>query len=213
MDGVYLVTDRPLCGSRELAAVVAAAAGAGVSAVQLREKHATTRQFMETAQMILALLRPRGIPLIINDRIDVALAVGADGVHVGQTDMPAAIARQLMGPGAIIGLSVETWIDVVAAEDLDVTYLGISPVFETPTKTDTGIAWGLAGVARIRAFSRHPLVAIGGLNADNAADVVAAGADSIAVVSAICAAADPAQAVRHLKRAVDAGRARRRIRL
>lgn len=210
MDGVYLVTDQSLCGPRGLAAVVDAAAAAGVSAVQLREKQATTRAFLETALEIRALLRPRGIPLIINDRIDVALAAGADGVHVGQTDMPATLARQLLGPEAIIGLSVETWPDVVAAEDLDVTYLGISPVFDTPTKTDTGGAWGLDGVARIRAFSRHRLVAIGGLHPGNAADVVAAGADGIAVVSAICAATDPAHAVRQLKQAIDTGRSRRK---
>ncbi len=209
MNGVYLVTDRPMCGERGLAAVVRAAASAGVSAVQLREKHATTRAFLEAAEEIKALLTPRGIPLIINDRVDVALAAGADGVHVGQSDMPAAVVRRLLGPDAIVGLSVETWADVEAAQDLDVTYLGVSPVYQTPTKTDTHGAWGLEGVARIRAYSRHPLVAIGGVNGNNAADVVAAGAQCIAVVSAICAAADPATAVRGLKRAVEDGISRR----
>lgn len=209
MKGVYLVTDRPMCGERGLAAVVRAAASAGVAAVQLREKHATTRAFLEAAEEIKALLKPRGIPLIINDRVDVALAAGAHGVHVGQSDMPAAVVRRLLGPDAIVGLSVETWTDVVAAQDLDVTYLGVSPVYETPTKTDTLGAWGLEGVARIRDYSRHPLVAIGGLNGDNAADVAAAGAHCIAVVSAICTAADPAKAVRRLTRAVEDGIARR----
>jgi thiamine-phosphate pyrophosphorylase len=213
MKGVYLVTDRAMCGERGLAAVVKAAASAGVSAVQLREKHATTRAFLKAAEEMKALLSPHGIPLIINDRVDVALAAGADGVHVGQSDLPAAVVRRLLGPDAIVGLSVETWADVVAAEDLDVTYLGVSPVYETPTKTDILRAWGLEGVARIRAYSRHPLVAIGGLDGDNAAAVVAAGAHCIAVVSAICAAADPAAAVRLLKLAVEDGIARRRATL
>ena len=96
-----------------------------------------------------------------------------------------------MGPRSIVGLSVETWEDVEAAEKLDADYLGVSPVFETPTKTDTKGSWGLEGLSKIRAYSRHPLVAIGGLNASNAKDVVMAGADSIAVVSAICSAPDP----------------------
>jgi len=108
-----------------------------------------------------------------------------------------------MGPDAIIGLSVETWEDVVAAQQLDVNYLGISPVYATPTKTDTKQPWGLRGVARIRGFSRHPLVAIGGLDASNAADVVRAGADCIAVVSAICAAPDPFAVTQQLKERID----------
>jgi len=128
----------------------------------------------------------------------VALAVGADGVHIGQRDMPCDIARRLMGPRALIGLSVETWEDVQRAGALDVDYLGVSPVFETPTKTDTKGHWGLEGLSRIRAATRRPLVAIGGLNASNAAEVIRAGADSVAVVSAICVADDPYQAAREL---------------
>jgi thiamine-phosphate pyrophosphorylase len=112
--------------------------------------------------------------------------------------MPYAEARNLMGPQAIIGLSVETWDDVVQAEELDVDYLGVSPIFETPTKTDTKGSWGMEGLARIKAYSRHSLVAIGGINASNAADAVMAGADGIAVVSAICAAPDPLYASQEL---------------
>jgi thiamine-phosphate pyrophosphorylase len=141
--------------------------------------------------------------LIINDRIDVALAVGAHGVHIGQQDMPFEIARRLMGPRAIIGLSVETWEDVERAAALDVDYLGVSPVFETPTKTDTKGHWGLEGLRRIRAVTHRPLVAIGGLHAANAAEVIRAGADCIAVVSAICAAADPYQAALELTVIID----------
>jgi thiamine-phosphate pyrophosphorylase len=171
--------------------------------VQLREKTISTRRFIETAQRALALLAPHDIPLIINDRVDVALAVGAQGVHVGQSDMPPQTARRLMGPNAIIGLSVETWADVERAQALDVNYLGISPVYVTPTKTDTKEPWGLSGVTRIKHFSRHPLVGIGGLGAANAAAVTRAGADCIAVVSAICAAADPYAATLQLKHKVE----------
>ncbi len=194
MTGLYLVTDRALCGEKPLEEVVLQAVRGGASCVQLREKEVPTRFFVEEALRIKALLAPFRVPLIINDRLDVALAVGAEGVHVGQQDMPYETARRLMGPRAIIGLSVETWADVERAETLDCDYLGVSPIFATPTKTDTKEPWGLDGLARIRAFSRHPLVAIGGLHAGNADAAVLAGADSVAVVSAICAAPDPFQA-------------------
>ena len=191
MRGLYLVTDRGLCGGRPLEEVVRLAVEGGASCVQLREKDLSTREFVETASAVKSILRPSGVPLVINDRIDVALAVGAEGVHIGQGDMPYETARRLMGRSAIIGLSVETWEAVEEARDLDVDYLGVSPVFPTPTKTDTRSAWGLEGLARIRAYVKHPLVAIGGMNRQNAAAAVRAGADSIAVVSAICSAPDP----------------------
>jgi thiamine-phosphate pyrophosphorylase len=193
MKGLYFVTDRALCGAKPIAEVVLQAIRGGASCVQLREKDVSTRFFVEEALRIKALMTPFRIPLIINDRLDVALAAGADGIHVGQEDMPYQTARRLMGPGAIIGISVETWEDVERAEALDCDYLGVSPVFATPTKTDTKEPWGLDGLARIRAFSRHPLVGIGGLHAGNAEAAVLAGADSVAVVSAICAAPDPYQ--------------------
>ena len=198
MEGLYLVTDRELCGTRSVESVVEQAVAGGVRYVQLREKNMSTRAFIELAVCLKKILAPAGVPLFINDRVDVALASGAEGVHVGQEDMPYKTARKLLGPSAIIGLSVETWEDVVSAQDLDVDYLGVSPVFETPTKTDTKGMWGLEGLARIKAYSQHPLVGIGGLNAANAEAVVLAGADGVAVVSAICAAVDPCQAAREL---------------
>ena len=139
------------------------------------------------------------MPLIINDRVDVALACGADGVHIGQEDMPYSTARKLMGKNAIIGLSVETWEDVEAAQRLDVDYIGVSPVFATPTKTNTKEPWGLEGLKKIKFFSRHPIVAIGGINESNARAVVEAGVDCLAVVSAICAADNPSQSATNLK--------------
>ncbi|HPC33233.1 MAG TPA: thiamine phosphate synthase [Syntrophales bacterium] len=208
MQGLYLVTDRDLCGGRPLQDVVRAAVAGGAAWVQLREKNLSTRAFVEEAAAVKALLAPHKVPLIINDRLDVALAVGADGVHVGQDDMPYPLARAVLGKKMIIGLSVETWEDVEAAEKWDVDYLGVSPVFATPTKTDTKGSWGLEGITRIRSFSRHPLVAIGGLNATNTGAAVRAGADGIAVVSAICAAPDPFAAARELCRIIGENRQR-----
>jgi len=191
MRGLYLVTDRGLCGDKSLEEVVEGAVKGGVSFVQLREKEISTRFFVEEAGRIKKLLEPYKVPLIINDRVDVAVACGAEGVHIGQEDMIYEIVRKLMGTKAIIGLSVETWENVVESQKLDVSYIGVSPVFATPTKTDTKGAWGLEGLARIKAFSRHPLVAIGGINEYNAREVVMAGADCVAVVSAICASSNP----------------------
>jgi thiamine-phosphate pyrophosphorylase len=202
MEGLYLVTDREICGTKSLETVVEHAVAGGVRYVQLREKDTATRSFIELAVRLKKILTPAGVPLLINDRVDVVLASGADGVHVGQEDMPYQTARKILGQSAIIGLSVETWEDVVFAQSLDVDYLGVSPVFATPTKTDTKGIWGLEGLARIKAYSRHPLVGIGGLNAANAEAVVLAGADCVAVVSAICADADPFQAANELDKIV-----------
>jgi thiamine-phosphate pyrophosphorylase len=172
--------------------------GRGVAYVQLREKDVSTRSFVGEAKRVKKLLEPDKVPLIINDRVDVALACGAEGVHIGQEDMPYEIVRKLMGQKAIIGLSVEKWEDVEASQKLDVSYVGVSPVFPTPTKPDTKDAWGLEGLAKIKAFSRHSLVAIGGINESNVREVIKAGADCIADVSAICAASDPEVAARNI---------------
>lgn len=198
MRGLYLVTDRGLCGNKPLDEVVMQAVKGGASYVQLREKEISTRAFVEEALKIKKLLRPYKVPLIINDRLDVALACGAEGVHIGQEDMPYEIARKLMGREAIIGLSVETWEDVEISQTLDVNYIGVSPVFATPTKTDTKGAWGLEGLTRIKAFSKHPLVAIGGINESNVKDIVKAGAKCVAVVSAICSSPDPEAAAQRI---------------
>ena len=199
--GLMLVTDEALCLGRPLEEIVRQAVLGGVSSVQLRGKQLSTRAFLEQGARLKALLAPTGVALIINDCVDVALALGVDGVHVGQQDMPVPLVRRLLGSEALIGLSVETWADVEAAQDLEVDYLGVSPVFATATKTDTQPAWGLEGLARIHRFSRHPLVAIGGVNRGNIAELIRAGAAGAAVVSAICSAVDPAQATRELARA------------
>jgi thiamine-phosphate pyrophosphorylase len=203
---VYLVTDRGLARGRPLEQVVEAAVRGGVTAVQLREKEATTREYVALARRLLEVLRPVGVPLLIDDRVDVALAAGADGVHVGQSDMRYEDARRLLGPGALIGLTVEDDGQAREADSLDADYLGVSPIFATPTKTDTGPPWGLDGLRRLRSASSHRLIAIGGVHPGNATEVVRAGADGVAVVSAICAADDPEQAARSLLRAVRAAR-------
>lgn len=195
---LHLVTDRALTCDRPLIDIVQAAAAGGVSLVQLREKECSTREFAGLGRQLLSVLKDLRIPLIINDRIDVALAIGADGVHIGQSDMPYSDARRLMGPQAIIGLSVETEQQARDAEQLDVAYLGLSPVFNTMTKADIAPPLGLEGVSRIRQLSRHRLIAIGGINAANASEVIAAGADGLAVVSAICSADDPTAAAQTL---------------
>ena len=200
---LYLVTDQASLRGRTLADVVLAAVQGGVSCVQLREKTQATRDFVELAIAVKELLAPFAVPLVINDRIDVALACHADGVHLGQSDMPVAMARQLLPPGVFIGLSVENLDDVTRAASQPVDYLGISPVYATPTKTDTAAPWGLAGVCQVRALSRLPLVAIGGIHHGNAVEVLQAGADGLAVVSAICSAPDPqaaAQSFQHIFR-------------
>lgn len=204
MRGLYLVTDRGLIGDRRITDVVAAAVEGGASWVQVREKDASTREFVEIATHLRELLTGPGVPLIVNDRIDVALAVNAAGVHLGQRDMDCPTARRLMGPDAIVGLSVETMAEVDEADGYDVDYLGVSPIFATPTKRDTRGAWGLDGLARVRRRSHHRLVAIGGLDASNVAAAIEAGADAVAVVSAVCAAPDPRQAAAALVARIDA---------
>ncbi|MBN1474821.1 MAG: thiamine phosphate synthase [Syntrophaceae bacterium] len=198
MRGIYLVTDRSLCRGRPLTEIVRQAAEGKVAYVQLREKELPASDFIEEAREIKKILEPYYIPLIINDRVDVALVCGAAGVHLGQSDMSYSAARKKLGEKAIIGLSVDNWHDVEEAEKLDVYYIAASPVFATPTKTDTKEPWGLEGLKKIKQFSRHPIVAIGGINETNISDVIGAGADCIAVVSAICAADDPEIAARKL---------------
>jgi thiamine-phosphate pyrophosphorylase len=189
---LYLVTDQSLTRGRPLTEVVAEAVQGGVTCVQLREKQLNSRDFLAQAILLKALLAPYGVPLVINDRIDIALACRAEGVHLGQSDMPVEVARRLLPDDVFIGWSVETPDDVARSSQLPVDYLGVSPVFATPTKTDTSTPWGLDGLRWVRAATALPLVAIGGIHLGNAQQVLQAGADGLAVVSALCAAESPA---------------------
>ncbi|MCA1960889.1 MAG: thiamine phosphate synthase [Desulfomonile sp.] len=199
---VYLVTDRGLSRGRSTLDVVAAAVSVGVSAVQLREKDLSTRDFYEEGLKIREVLRSAGVPLIVNDRIDIALALDADGVHLGLSDMPAGVARRILGPEKIIGLSVEQPHHITDPAVANADYLGVSPVFLTSTKEELVTAWGLDGLRKARSLTDLPLVAIGSVKKENATEVIHAGADCVAVVSAIVSADDPAVATRELIEAV-----------
>lgn len=204
---LYLVTDRSLSRGRPTRAIVEAAVRGGVTCVQLREKSCSTRTFIEEALAVRNLLHEYGVPLIINDRVDVALAVEADGVHLGQTDMPLPRARAILGDRAVIGISAECLEDALRAEAEGADYVGVSPIFATPTKTDTAPALGLSGLAAIRAAVRLPLVGIGGLHYENAAEVIRHGGSGLAVVSAIVSAEDPEAAARRLRAAIERAKA------
>jgi len=203
---VYLVTDRALAGPRSVEEVVALAVEGGATIVQLREKSGSSRQLLSEARRLKELLDRVGRPLVINDRLDIALASGAAGVHLGQDDLSCAEARRIAGPDLWIGVSVATVEEAIAAERDGADYLGVGPIYPTPTKADAGPAIGLEGLRQIRAAVHLPLVAIGGIHAGNAAEVIRAGADGVAVVSAIMAADDPRAAAAALLKAVMAAR-------
>ena len=208
---LYLVTDRGLSLGRDLETVVFQAVQGGVTLVQLREKDIDTREFITLGQRLKAALAGSGVPLLINDRVDVALATDADGVHIGQSDMPYEIARRLLGPDKIIGLSVETMDEVVAANALDVDYVAVSPVFATTTKTDTLTPFGYDGLEEACKLTKHPICGIGGMNAATVGEAIARGADGVAVVSAIVSAPDPCEASKNLKSIIDNELVKRRL--
>jgi thiamine-phosphate pyrophosphorylase len=194
---LYLVTDTVLCGDRGVVQTVRAALPGGVTAVQVRAPGATTRELCALSLAVHEVLAGTGVPLLVNDRLDVALAVGAEGVHLGQEDLDPEHARRLGGADLLIGLSVSTLEQVAHAAALParaLDYLGVGPVQATATKPEAAAPLGLSGTAQLVAASPLPCLAIGGVGVANAAAVRATGVAGIAVVSAICAAADPAAA-------------------
>lgn len=196
---LYLVLDPDLCGGAEgMLRTTEEALEGGVTIVQLRAPAWKKRALAACARDLLEILRPRGIPLIINDHADVAAAVGADGLHVGQDDLSPADARRIIGPDMILGLSAGSMDEVRGADAALVDYLGIGPVWATATKKDAGAAVGLDGLASLSAASPLPVVAIGGIGEPNATDVMRTGVDGIAVVSAICGQASPLTAAENL---------------
>jgi thiamine-phosphate pyrophosphorylase len=191
---LYLVIGSDVTEGRRVEDVAREAVAGGVTAVQLREKNLSTRLFVEKARALAALLRPLGVPLIVNDRVDVALAADADGVHVGQDDMRPDDVRRIVGRQMFVGLSV-TALDEAIRVDADIVdYVGIGPVFATSTKLDAARPLGLEGTAAVCRVLRVPAIAIGGINADNATAVLATGVRGIAVVSAISSAVRPREA-------------------
>lgn len=191
---LYALTDASAPGSH--VEQVREYADAGVRIIQVRDKLASSRALYETVVAALEITRPRGVRLIVNDRVDVALAAGADGVHVGQDDLPAESAREILGPLAIIGISTHSLAQAAAAAGLPVDYVAIGPVFATSTKANPDPVVGLEGLRAVRAAVTTPLVAIGGITLEKAPDVFAAGADSVAVVSDLRAGASVSERVR-----------------
>jgi thiamine-phosphate pyrophosphorylase len=174
----------------------------GAPMIQLRDKTAGPRQLLPQAREIANLCRERGVRFLVNDRLDVALAAGADGVHLGQDDLPASVARAALGPERIVGVSIHSLEQAVRAQADGADYLGIGPIFETATKATGYAPLGCDEVRRLRASIALPLIAIGGITLDNVGDVIRAGADGVAVISAIAGAGDIRRAVRSLLEAI-----------
>jgi len=195
--GYYFITDSGL--SRQgILSDVSLAVKSGVGVVQYREKNASTKKLFEEASALRKICRET--LLIINDRIDIALAVSAGGVHIGQDDMPVKEARRLLGKDRVIGVTVHNENEAREAESHGADYLGVSPVFGTSTKKDAGEACGPAMIKKIKSFSSLPLVAIGGINFDNAREVASAGADALCAISAVLLSDDPAGAIRRFQK-------------
>ena len=187
---LYLVTDPELCSQHGLLETVRDAVRGGVTAVQLRDKTATTSALVKMGRDIATGLANTGVPLIVNDNVEAAIAIGADGLHVGQGDMKVDEARRLIGPDMLLGLSCETVEDARMTDPAIVNYIGVSPVFATPTKTDHSLAVGIEGLRAIAAATPVPKVAIGGLKSHHFEAIFENGADGVAVVSAICGQPD-----------------------
>ncbi|WP_122090026.1 thiamine phosphate synthase [Halalkalicoccus subterraneus] len=202
----YLVTEADLSAGRSTREIVAAAIDGGIDAVQLREKHTTARERYELGMELREQTREAGIDLLVNDRVDIAAAIDADGVHLGTDDLPIDAARSILGHDAVIGRSVSTVEGARAAKASGADYLGVGAVFTTTSKADveaTNNGIGVERVAEIASAVDVPVVGIGGVTAENAASVIEAGADGVAVISAITAAEDSVNATHELRTAVE----------
>ena len=198
---LYVILDRAALTNRDPAEVAFQAIRGGADAIQLRDKGGMARWLLDQAARILPHTRAAGIPLLINDRADVATASGADGVHLGQHDLPVADARRLVGADRLIGKSTHNLEQAVAAEREGADYIGFGPVFSTPTKPDYG-SIGTADILHVRRQLRIPMICIGGIDQMNVSQVLDAGASCVAVVRAVCAAADPGAAAHELKQLI-----------
>ncbi|KEO73522.1 thiamine phosphate synthase [Anditalea andensis] len=200
---LYLVTDEAACLGRDFFWVVEEAIKGGVDLVQLREKDLSEKEFIYKAHKLQALCQKYGVPLIINDHAAVALAVQAEGLHIGQNDAKMEVVKEMLGQDFPIGLSLEREIELAyPATDL-AWYLGVSPLFSTPTKADTYTEWGLEGLEKLRGLTPKPLVAIGNIKISNAHSVMQAGADCLAIVSGICSAPSPGKASEAFKKEIE----------
>jgi thiamine-phosphate pyrophosphorylase len=202
---LYLVVGPDATAGRDVTSVALAAVRGGATMVQLRYKTGTS-EILQSAREVIEVLRPTGVPVIINDRVDLARALGAQGVHLGQDDTAPADARGVLGEDSIVGLSITDPAQLKNVDPTIVDYLGVGPVFETGSKPDAAPPLGLETFARIAGGVRLPVAAIGGINESNAANVIRAGADGLAVISAICAADNPEEAARTLAARIDEAR-------
>jgi thiamine-phosphate pyrophosphorylase len=200
--GLYLILDPAVAGSPSLTDLVKTALTTGVRLFQLRMKTPHAGEFYDLAAQFCALIRAGGGTFIVNDRVDVARAVGADGAHLGQEDLPLADARAILGPDKLLGISTHTMSQALEAEAGGADYIGFGPIFPTSTKEHPAPVVGIAGLREVRAKVRLPIVAIGGITTKNAREVVAAGADCVAVISAVLAAPDPQAAMAELVRVI-----------
>jgi thiamine-phosphate diphosphorylase len=205
---LYLVTPQPQRPDRSHPDVVQAALEGGAGCIQLRDRTLSDRALWEVARRLRRLTQDYGATLLVNDRADIALAAEADGVHLGQDDLPVEESRRLMGPGAIIGVSVGNLEEAIAAEARGASYVSVGSVFATGSKPDAGKPIGAGAIAAIEHEVGIPVLAIGGINCDNIGAVIEAGADGVAVVSAVADAPNMAAAARALRQLIQEARRR-----
>jgi thiamine-phosphate pyrophosphorylase len=208
---LYLIADGEALSGRGVLSVVNQAVDGGVNLVQLRGKTWSGKEFLDLGLSLANFLRQKKIPLIINDRVDIALACGADGAHLGQDDLPLHQARRILGRDRIIGISVSTIEEAIEAERGGADYIGFGPIYSTPSKETPLSSVGMEGVRSVRRAIRIPLFAIGGINAQNAPGIMEAGADGVAVISAILGSPDARKAAEELRTAIDAGERARSV--
>jgi thiamine-phosphate pyrophosphorylase len=200
---LYVITGNAFLNGRSLEEVIRKVISGGADCIQLREKDVSTRELLEMGSVLRRITRENGVPFIVNDRLDIALAVEADGVHLGQDDLPIEAARKIMGPHKIIGISTHDVKEAVAAERAGADYIGLGPVKATQTKLDAEPAIGVEGIREVRRHVSLPIVAIGGIKQGDVADIIRAGATGVAVISAVIGADDVFRASFDMRKEVD----------
>lgn len=208
---LYVITDEDVAGGLSHAEITQRAISGGADVIQLRDKACGSGDLLQIGRVIREITRKTGTLFIVNDRLDVALACGADGVHLGQDDLCAGVARQIAPDGFIIGVSVGTLEEAIRAEREGADYLALSPVFSTASKYNAGPGHGLGILQDMRRNISIPIIAIGGINTGNVNDVIAAGADGVAVISAVVGSPDITEAARQLRKMVRKSKAKMRL--
>lgn len=208
---LYAIADASVLPLESVRALLASAISGGVTAVQVRAKKLEDADLLDFASAIVEVASRAGIPVIVNDRVDVALAVGASGVHLGAGDFPPAVARSVLGERSMLGATAHSRDEVAAACAAGADYIGFGSIYRSPSK-DVGVVQGLAGLREARRLTDLPLVAIGGITVERAAEVIAAGADGVAVISGLWSSEDPEAGARDYRRAIERGRRERRAR-